>query len=133
MRVRREMLGMSQGRLARHLGLTFSQVQKYEKGANRIGAGRLYLIADLLMVPVQYFFEGLDDDRSRRPISGAQGTDADLTALTAAFLSISDPQLRNSVLALVRSLTSSGVAAMGHSRIQGEGHCAARRLDPPAA
>ena len=60
MRQRREALGVSQGRLGRHLGLTFSQVQKYEKGTNRIGAGRLYLLADFLGVPVQYFFEGLE-------------------------------------------------------------------------
>ena len=71
MRKRRESLGMSQGQLGRHLGLTFSQVQKYEKGANRIGAGRLYLLASLLSVPVHYFFEGGPGqscrDRTARP------------------------------------------------------------------
>ena len=59
-RQRRESLGVSQGRIGRHLRLTFSQVQKYEKGSNRIGAGRLYLLADFLGVPVHYFFEGLE-------------------------------------------------------------------------
>ena len=60
MRRRREALGISQGRLGRHLGLTFSQIQKYEKGSNRIGAGRLYQIAAFLGVPPSHFFDGID-------------------------------------------------------------------------
>ena len=60
MRQRREALGISQGRLGRHLGLTFSQIQKYEKGSNRIGAGRLYQIAAFLGVAPGYFFEGIE-------------------------------------------------------------------------
>ena len=73
MRRRREALGISQGRLGRHLGLTFSQVQKYEKGANRIGAGRLYQIADFLGVQPAYFFAGLDEEEPavRRTTCGA--------------------------------------------------------------
>ena len=59
-RERRETINMTQGQLARQLGLTFSQIQKYEKGSSRIGAGRLLLIAQPLGVPVTYFFEGLD-------------------------------------------------------------------------
>ncbi len=55
-RKRREQLGMSQQQLGQHLGLTFSQIQKYENGQNRIGAGRLALAADCLGVPVGYFF-----------------------------------------------------------------------------
>ena len=58
-RERREALGISQGSIARQLGLTFSQVQKYEKGANRIGAGRLFMLSQALGVPIQYFFDGL--------------------------------------------------------------------------
>ena len=54
---RREALGISQGAIARQLGLTFSQIQKYEKGSNRIGAGRLFMLSQALGVPVQYFFE----------------------------------------------------------------------------
>src|SRR6187551_737524 len=56
----RETLGISQGTLGRQLGLTFSQVQKYEKGTNRIGAGRLYMIAGFLGVAPSHFFEGVD-------------------------------------------------------------------------
>jgi transcriptional regulator with XRE-family HTH domain len=57
-RMRRLMLSMSQGKLAAVLGLTFQQVQKYEKGANRIGASRLQALSDILQVPVAFFFEG---------------------------------------------------------------------------
>ena len=57
-RMRRMMLGMSQEKLGDALGLTFQQVQKYEKGANRIGASRLQQISHILQVPVSFFFEG---------------------------------------------------------------------------
>jgi transcriptional regulator with XRE-family HTH domain len=102
MRMRRESLGISQGRLGRHLGLTFSQVQKYEKGTNRIGAGRLYLLARFLGVPVGYFYEGLEEGTEAKA-TGRVG-DADMHTLDNAFLSIPDPDTRRSVLALVCSL-----------------------------
>src|SRR5215212_6697792 len=57
-RLRRMMLGMSQERLGENLGITFQQIQKYEKGTNRIGASRLQHIARVLSMPVSYFFEG---------------------------------------------------------------------------
>lgn len=103
-RERREALRMSQTRLGRHLGLTFSQIQKYEKGANRIGAGRLYLIAQFLGVTPAYFFEPVDAARDRRGrLNGHDGDE--VGALNAAFALIRDPETRKSVLALVRSLT----------------------------
>src|SRR5271155_2142489 len=58
-RLRRMLVGMSQEKLGEFLGLTFQQVQKYEKGVNRIGAGRLYQVAQILSVPVGYFYEGI--------------------------------------------------------------------------
>jgi len=61
-RLRRMMIGMSQDRLGEKLNLTFQQVQKYEKGANRIGASRLYTIAAILDVPVEFFFEDMPKD-----------------------------------------------------------------------
>src|SRR6202045_2288431 len=79
-RMRRMMLGMSQEKLGDALGLTFQQVQKYEKGANRIGASRLQQISQILQVPVSFFFEvappsqradrveGIKDAKLRRPI-----------------------------------------------------------------
>src|SRR5919202_3460683 len=57
-RLRRMLLGMSQEKLGEHLGLTFQQVQKYEKGINRIGASRLFDLANVLSVPIQFFYEG---------------------------------------------------------------------------
>jgi transcriptional regulator with XRE-family HTH domain len=105
LRKRRESLAISQGRLARHLGLTFSQVQRYEKGANRIGAGRLYLLADLLGVPIWYFFEGLGEASSQRSGKGnAEVIDPELALLNEAFLSIASRETRESILALVLSL-----------------------------
>ena len=108
-RKRREALGISQGRLGRHLGLTFSQVQKYEKGSNRIGAGRLYQIAAFLGVPPSYLFEGLEGT-SAAIVRGAPGGPAqeEVATLVDAFAAIGDPETRASVLALVRSLTPNG-------------------------
>jgi len=66
MRMRRQIIGMSQEKLGELLGITFQQVQKYEKGSNRISASRLYSAAKTLGVPVQFFFEdlpGVEDDR----------------------------------------------------------------------
>ena len=58
-RIRRMLIGMSQERLGELLGLTFQQVQKYEKGVNRIGAGRLFDVSRILGVPIDYFYEGV--------------------------------------------------------------------------
>ena len=120
MRQLRESLGLSQGRLGRQLGLTFSQVQKYEKGANRIGAGRLYLLAALMDVPIQYFFEdmGAEPERldDRRPTRG-RGTE--LRELEDAFLSIRDDVTRRSLVALVRSLAAPKTGAEGAHAISG--------------
>lgn len=106
LRERREALSISQGRLGRHLGLTFSQVQKYEKGSNRIGAGRLYQIAAYLGVTPLYFFEGLgveSDAAAGRP-SGAAISPEEMRQAATIFSSIADPGTRASVLALMRSL-----------------------------
>ena len=65
-RLRRMLLGMSQEKLGEHLGLTFQQIQKYEKGVNRIGASRLFDLSQVLAVPVQFFYEELPVSRRRR-------------------------------------------------------------------
>ena len=107
MRLRREALGLSQGRLGRHLGLTFSQVQKYEKGTNRIGAGRLYLLADFLEVPIRYFFEDLEGAPAAANGNGRLSAEgAELAALDEAFRSIPDIDTRQSILALICSLAA---------------------------
>lgn len=111
MRLRREALGISQGRLGRHLGLTFSQIQKYEKGSNRIGAGRLYQIAHFLGVPPSHFFEGIEGEPAGADVQPAPAEGPrreEVRALTEAFTAIPDSGTRASVMALVRSLTAPG-------------------------
>jgi transcriptional regulator with XRE-family HTH domain len=111
-RVRRMTLGMSQGDLAKRLGLTFQQVQKYEKGANRIGAGRLFDLARILDVEVVYFYDGLLEPLSGRPGFAEDPAPppkppahtAENTQLLVAFGRIQDPKVRKHVLELVRAL-----------------------------
>ncbi len=103
-RLRRETIGMSQTRLGQCLGITFSQVQKYEKGSNRIGAGRLYLMAEHLGVPVHYFFEGLEAGTAEVNGFDRNNCAGEVALLDDAFQSIRDPGTRQSLLALVRSI-----------------------------
>jgi transcriptional regulator with XRE-family HTH domain len=110
MRRRREALGISQGRLGRHLGLTFSQVQKYEKGTNRIGAGRLYQIAAFLGVQPGYFFAGLDDGAEAAADPADIRRKGEVASLNEAFDAIHDPETRASILALVMSLAGDSTA-----------------------
>jgi len=114
-RRRREALGISQGRLGRHLGVTFSQIQKYEKGTNRIGAGRLYQIATFLGVRPSHFFEDMAGEggggEASVPNGGAHRDE--VATLNDAFAAIRDEQTRASVLALVRSLASNGSPLRG--------------------
>ena len=127
----RETLGISQGTLGRQLGLTFSQVQKYEKGTNRIGAGRLFMIAEFLDVPVQYFFEGLGEGAAepRPAVNGSGERSSELVALNDAFRSITDPDTRRSVVALVCSLA----AADPESPPRGVGRVRTKRPRPRAS
>jgi len=105
-RMRRMMLGMSQEKLGDALGLTFQQVQKYEKGANRIGASRLQQIAHILQVPVSFFFEGLagqatDTTEGRGDVL----TDREAVSLVRAYYSIPEEQRRR-LFDLARVLSS---------------------------
>jgi transcriptional regulator with XRE-family HTH domain len=114
-RMRRIMLGMSQEKLGDSLGLTFQQVQKYEKGTNRIGASRLQQISEILQVPVAFLFEGgpsgplVAGGMSEAP-SPAYASDFLATseglALARAFTSITDPKLRRSIVDLVEQMAS---------------------------
>jgi transcriptional regulator with XRE-family HTH domain len=110
-RMRRMMLSMSQEKLGDALDLTFQQVQKYEKGTNRIGASRLQQIAHILQVPVSFFFEGGPDQDATSPgdaPSPAYVADflstADGLTLTRAFMRIKDPKLRRRIVDLVRQI-----------------------------
>jgi transcriptional regulator with XRE-family HTH domain len=113
-RMRRMMLSMSQEKLGDALGLTFQQVQKYEKGTNRIGASRLQQISNILQVPVEFFFEGAPSthgsttDGMREAPSPAYVSDFLATseglALTKAFMRIKEPKLRRRIVDLVRQI-----------------------------
>ncbi|MBD3769447.1 MAG: helix-turn-helix transcriptional regulator [Rhodobacterales bacterium] len=116
-RWRRRELKLSQEQLAELLSLTFQQVQKYEKGVNRVSAGRLFEIASVMGVPVNYFYDGaeeqLEEDRNRFMESGgldegprAPVLDADTLDLIAAFQKIEDDSLRKSLLNTVRAAAS---------------------------
>jgi transcriptional regulator with XRE-family HTH domain len=113
-RMRRLMLGMSQEKLGEKLGLTFQQVQKYEKGTNRIGASRLQHISQILKVPVAFFFEGVsgpgkqnEDGSSKAPVADYVSdflSSSDGLALTKAFSNIKDSKLRRKVVDLVEEI-----------------------------
>jgi transcriptional regulator with XRE-family HTH domain len=115
-RMRRMMLSMSQEKLGDALGLTFQQVQKYEKGTNRIGASRLQQISNILQVPVAFFFEGAPDlvGVGARPPGSKDAPSptyvadflatSDGLALTKAFMRISDQKLRRRIVDLVEQI-----------------------------
>lgn len=112
------LLGMSQERLGERLGLTFQQVQKYEKGINRIGASRLFDLAQVLGVPVQFFYEEApvgdlpqlvpDGFAERAPESSIVEflRSRDGLELNKAFVRISDAKARRAIVDLVRSLAN---------------------------
>jgi transcriptional regulator with XRE-family HTH domain len=113
MRMRRMMLAMSQGKLGDALGLTFQQVQKYEKGTNRIGASRLQHIAHILQVPVAFFFEGAPDASVPRRSHGSAlsiaqiddfVSDSNGLRLIGAFMRIDSAALRRKIVMLVQEI-----------------------------
>jgi transcriptional regulator with XRE-family HTH domain len=107
-RLRRTMLGMSQEKLGEALGLTFQQVQKYERGANRVGASRLWEMSRVLEVPVSYFFEALDGASSEAPEGGELDpnpmTKRETLELVRAYYKISDPAVRRRIFDLTKAL-----------------------------
>jgi len=117
-RLRRMLLGMSQEKLGEHLGLTFQQVQKYEKGVNRIGASRLFELARVLGVNVQFFYDEAPGSKAAGVGTLAPGfaeapeesyvveflSSRDGLELNKAFVRITDTKVRKSIIELVRSL-----------------------------
>jgi len=116
------LLGMSQERLGESMGLTFQQVQKYEKGVNRVGASRLFQISKILDVPVQFFFEEAPNIGGYgNPVRGLAEPDSEAfileflnsregLELNRAFVKIGDAKVRKSVVDLVRALSASSSA-----------------------
>ena len=114
-RMRRMMVNMSQEKLGEKLGITFQQIQKYEKGTNRIGASRLQQIANVLGVPVGFFFEGAPvPDGSAKGFSEAASpayvsdllATSDGLALTKAFMKVTDSKVRRRIVDLVEAMVA---------------------------
>lgn len=125
-RLRRTLMGMSQERLGEALGLTFQQVQKYERGVNRVGASRLFDLSRVLDVPISFFFDDMPDQlastfgtqntslSSRRAVGFADAQDAfaddmfsrrETLELVRAYYRITDAAVRKRVFDLIKSLT----------------------------
>ncbi|MEM7692900.1 MAG: helix-turn-helix transcriptional regulator [Pseudomonadota bacterium] len=114
-RLRRLELGLSQEKLADQLGITFQQVQKYERGTNRIGASRLHQIAIVLDAPITYFFEGAAQTPTSRgaedtPLTQALGDPATVR-LVRAFASITDQQLRQKAVGIIEAIAETASAS----------------------
>jgi transcriptional regulator with XRE-family HTH domain len=120
-RLRRTLLGLSQEKLGEAIGLTFQQVQKYERGANRIGASRLFDLSRVLDVPINYFFEDMSDEvaaRSPRQIRGLAETPApyepdpmakrETLELVRAYYRIKEPKVRKRLFEMTKALAVGG-------------------------
>jgi transcriptional regulator with XRE-family HTH domain len=112
-RLRRTLMGMSQSRLGEAVGLTFQQVQKYERGANRIGAGRLFDFAQILDVPISFFFDDAPEKvggTSDRPINNSDPPDPkammrrETLELVRAYYRVTDPKIRRRISELVKAM-----------------------------
>lgn len=118
-RLRRTMLGISQEKLGEGLGITFQQVQKYEKGTNRVGASRLQAVANILNVPVAFFFEDapsseVSAEPASNPVVDFLSTSEGLQ-LNRAFIGIKDQRVRRRVVDLVRALSGDGVQSIAET------------------
>ena len=113
-RIRRTLLGLTQGQIGEALGLTFQQIQKYERGANRIGSSRLFKLSNLLDVPVTYFFDDMPDQLERHARSRSDETaemfDQNLISsketldLVRNYYKIRNPNLRKRIFELIKGI-----------------------------
>ena len=133
-RMRRVLIGMSQERLGGALGLTFQQVQKYEKGTNRIGASRLQQIAGVLSVPPAFFFEDMPNSDGAPETGFAEEgagsvvdflSSAEGLALNKAFIRIKEARIRKKVIDLVTALADDGRSPAPKDEAETDGHHAA--------
>ena len=120
LRARRTILGVSQEDIGDSVGITFQQVQKYERGLNRIGSSRLYEFSCLLGVGVSYFFEELDGNSSSKDSSLSDGdflfehekfSNKELMSLVKAYQGIDNAKVRKKVLSLVKAIAASEASA----------------------
>jgi transcriptional regulator with XRE-family HTH domain len=117
MRVRRSLLGFSQEKLAEAIGITFQQIQKYERGTNRVSAGRLFELSKVLNVPVSYFFDqmsgaelgdspayGLSDNEQDGFESEDIMTSKETLELIRTYYSIENPEMRKDIMKFIKSM-----------------------------
>lgn len=128
-RLRRTLLGMSQQKLGEAIGLTFQQVQKYERGANRVGSSRMFELARVLDVPISYFFEEMGSDTAQRGRQHALGhaveiveagdpdpmTKRETLELVRAYYKITDAKVRKRLFEMTKALAA---AAAGERRVK---------------
>lgn len=115
-RLRRTLLGMSQEKLGDALGLTFQQIQKYERGANRIGSSRLFKLSQILDVPVSFFFDDMPEEVERanrglaeapaEPFEADQLSKRETLELVRAYYRITDAKVRKRVFELVKAVAA---------------------------
>jgi len=120
-RLRRTLLGMSQEKLGKALGLTFQQVQKYERGANRIGSSRLFQLSKILDVPVSFFFDEMTTDTTQKADGMAEGNKQvfevdklsrrETLELVRAYYKITDPSVRKKIFEMVKAIGSSAIGS----------------------
>tara|TARA_B100000686_G_C16784644_1_gene974376 strand:- start:2646 stop:3068 length:423 start_codon:yes stop_codon:yes gene_type:complete len=121
LKARRNLLGLSQDDLAKEVDLTYQQIQKYESGANRIGASRLFEFSKILSVAVDYFFEGLDTginvgapgfgEKKQAPFQALEDdvmNKKETFELVRAYYQIRDPKLRHQILEMAKTMGRSG-------------------------
>jgi|JI6StandDraft_1071083.scaffolds.fasta_scaffold00116_62 transcriptional regulator with XRE-family HTH domain len=124
LRWRRQELNLSQQELADRLGVTFQQIQKYERGANRVSAGRLFDLAQALETRIAYFYDGLDVVSAAAARRGAAEDAAEFTGqldresvdLLIAFQKIEDPEVRKSILASVKKQAKQAPTAKSRAK-----------------
>ncbi len=116
-RLRRTLLGMNQQKLGAAIGLTFQQVQKYENGANRVSASRLFDLSRVLDVPVSFFYDGMDEQAAPTPAPMPEAGEPDpmhkreTLELVRAYYRISDPVVRKSIFDLAKAVAAGGCDA----------------------
>ncbi len=130
-RLRRTLLGMSQQKLGEAIGLTFQQVQKYERGTNRVGSSRMFELARVLDVPVSYFFEEMGSDVAARgrqhafgiateaPNSGAGAdpmTKRETLELVRAYYKITDAKVRKRLFEMTKALAAAAVGTVAERK-----------------
>jgi transcriptional regulator with XRE-family HTH domain len=120
-RMRRTIVGLSQSALAEKMGITFQQVQKYERGSNRISSSRLFDLVRILDVPISYFFDEMGSDIAKQSPGALQGrvpkaleihqdpaAKRETLELVRAYYRIEDPQMRQRLTNIIRAIAASG-------------------------